>query len=1038
MHHDPGAPMDYRMTQDTLPRWLDTLGYASAGASLHYAGQRVHEGHPYAVEIDALLSPEGDIQARAVFDVEGVPTVCFLADDGDLLSQKLRLQAIRRRIWNQNLISIVVVVQQNRAHPMPVRECSDRAAPLALSDATASSPFSAADVQSGDVRERFPTWFKPENRVDHHLLRNLGEAVRALEAEGLDATTAQVLLGQVLFVSYLEHRCIVSDAYRSSRRVRTLGALMHERSRTGIQRLLSRLRQDFNGDFLKPDDEQPLSWSSVGEGVFEVLDRFLSHVDLSSGQTAIWTYDFSYIPVELISGIYETFLASNQRRAGAFYTPRHLANLVVDQAFEASADPLSETIYDGACGSGILLTTAFRRLLHVAERRQGRPLSLTERIDLLTSRIFGSDISVAACRVSAFSLYLSLLERLSPADIARLQDDEQVKLPPLLKSNLRGGSQGDFFAKTNPFASSQRFTMFLCNPPWVEPGKDDALVSDRWAEAEGLPRSRRQLAGDFAQHAVDSLADHGRMCLILPASLLLAATSADFIKSWLLRVQLTRVINFSDQRELIFKSASHACVVVLATPRRGALKDRIAIQEDFEYWCPKADVSLLFGRLTLNSGDRHTVQTQSIWSNHRRLVTLMWGNEFDLALWSRLRLAGTFADMFSGKQPRWRKRKGFHHQDRHAPEVSSRPLHQYGFLPAEALHGRSPVLDGTAVRPFPKSKIPTVAARLSPALTNAFHGPRILFPDGPSPDLEIRAVFTQAACSFKNSVGVLMGPDEDEELLRFAAVYLRSDLVSYFLLTQAYQVLSERHRVALRDVGGFPFMPPERHPDPALARRTVAKVADITRRIESSPALLQEDVYLRHRPTLQKLVYRYFGLTELESDIVREAVHDLLPSVQPRGFRSVYTPLQYHAETARLERYALRLQAELESWRDHLGGRGNFDVAIMAQPAGQVGPLGIVRVTLRPHGAKPGQITLEEGDRVVHATLARLRQDQLLPMAVSANLYFAADTVIRAGHAIYLVKPRVRRLWLERIALRDAERIVDTVDRMETDGQEAA
>lgn len=1026
------------MTHETLPRWLDTLGYASAGSSLHHAGQRVREDHPYAVEIDALLSPEGDIQAQAVFDVEGVPTVCFLVDDGDLLSQKLRLAAIRRRIWNQNLISIVVVVQQHRAHPLAVREDGEGAVPLVLSKATASGPFSAADIQSGDVRERYPDWFKPENRVDHHLLRNLGDAVRAMEAEELDAPTAQVLLGQVLFVSYLEHRGIVSEAYRAARRVRTLASLVHDRNRTGIQRLLSQLRHDFNGDFLKLDDQQPQPWSSINDEVFEVLDRFLSHVELSSGQTAMWTYDFSYIPVELISGIYETFLADSQRRVGAFYTPRHLANLVIDQAFEASSDPLAETIYDGACGSGILLTTAFRRLLHVAEQRHGRSLSLTERIDLLTSRIFGSDVSLAACRVSAFSLYLSLLERLTPADIASLQDDEQVKLPPLLKSNLRGGSEGNFFASSNPFAASRRFSMFLCNPPWLEPGKDDALASDRWAEDEGLPRSRRQLAGDFAQRAVDALADNGRMCLILPASILLAATSADFVQSWLLRVQLKRVINFSDQRELIFKSASHACVVVVATPRRGTLKDHIPVNESFDYWCPKADVSLLFGRLTLNSGDRHTVQTQSVWSNHRRLVTLMWGNDFDLALWSRLRLSGTFADMFGGKSPRWRQRKGFHHQDRHAPEVSSRPLHRYGFLSVDALHGRSPVLASAMVRPFPRSEIPTVAARLTSALTDAFHGPRILFPDGPSPDLEIRAVFTHAPCSFKSSVGVLMGPEEDEDLLRFAAVYLRSDLVSYFLLTQAYQVLSERHRVALRDVGGFPFMPPEKHSDPATAKRIVAKIADITRRIEEEPDLAQESAYALRRPALQKLIYRYFGLTELESDIVREAVEDLLPSVQPRGFRSLYTPLQYHAESDRLERYALRLQAELESWRDHLQGRGAFDVAVIAQPEGQAGPLGIVRVTLKPHGNRSGQVTLEESDRAMHATLARLRQERLLPMAVDKNIYFAADVVIRAGHAVYLIKPRVRRLWLERTALRDAERIVDAVSQVSAEGQEAA
>src|SRR5690606_11219280 len=131
----------------------------------------------------------------------------------------------------------------------------EAAAPLALSKSSVSGRFSAADVQSGDVRGRHPGWFKPESRVDHHLLRNLGDAVRVMEQEGLDQVSAQVILGQVLFVSYLEHREIVSSTYRKARRVRALHDLIRDRDRTGIHRLLAQLRSDFNGDFLKPDEE---------------------------------------------------------------------------------------------------------------------------------------------------------------------------------------------------------------------------------------------------------------------------------------------------------------------------------------------------------------------------------------------------------------------------------------------------------------------------------------------------------------------------------------------------------------------------------------------------------------------------------------------------------------------------------------------------------------------------------------------------------------------------------------------------------------
>jgi hypothetical protein len=156
--------------------------------------------------------------------------------------------------------------------------------------------------------------------------------------------------------------------------------------------------------------------------------------------------------VELLSGIYESFLGEAKKKLAAYYTPRHLANLVVSQALEGSKDVLTERIFDGACGSGILLTTAFRRMLGEAEARSPDfRLPLTARIELLREHIFGSDISDAACRVTAFSLYLSLLERLEPSDVAALCDDAQVKLPTLRGRNLFSGStQGDFFSDENP------------------------------------------------------------------------------------------------------------------------------------------------------------------------------------------------------------------------------------------------------------------------------------------------------------------------------------------------------------------------------------------------------------------------------------------------------------------------------------------------------------------------------------------------------------------------------------------------------------
>jgi len=235
-------------------------------------------------------------------------------------------------------------------------------------------------------------------------------------------------------------------------------------------------------------------WAALNSDGFGLLNRFLRRTDMETGQGDFWNYDFSYIPVELLSGLYESFLTPDQQaKEGAYYTPRHLAMLAVDQAFVTSADPLSETIFDGACGSGILLTTAYRRLIALSEARDMRQLSFKERGELLVSRIFGGDITMMACRVTAFSLYLSLLEGLNPADIMEAQERENVKLPSLDGTNLRHGPAADFFGPNHGFAD-KCFSLIISNPPWSEPDGQDVTSADLWAERVGASFVRRQIA----------------------------------------------------------------------------------------------------------------------------------------------------------------------------------------------------------------------------------------------------------------------------------------------------------------------------------------------------------------------------------------------------------------------------------------------------------------------------------------------------------------------------------------------------------------
>lgn len=1012
------------MTETVVDRWLEKWGYSDS-SGIYRSSAEVAATHAYRPEIGELLNPLGKVRAAAVFDVDDVPAICFIADDGSLMSDQAALDRIRASVWNQNLISLVLVVGEREAFAIPVnaKDAGDR---LRIGEANDAGPYSQRDVQSGAAFARHTEWFAPERRVDNDLLRNLHLTIDRLVTHGLTKLDAQYLMSQVLFISYLEHRDIVSPSYREEYGFETLRAFVDAKDRVGISKLLAQLKDDFNGDFLEPDSAG--DWTRLQDESLETIGRFLAKTDIESDQQSLWAYDFSYIPVELISGIYESFLSEEKKKVGAYYTPRHLANLAVDQAFADSADILSERIFDGASGSGILLTTAYRRMLSYAEAKAGtgEPLDFAARNKILLGSIFGSDLSEAACRVTAFSLYLSMLEGLHPRDILDLQRNEKVKLPNLAEHNLKAGHrEGDFFSDDNPHLRKGGFSLAISNPPWVEPAKGNTLLSDTWAAARGFKIPRRQVAGAFMLRVRDYLAPDGRACLILPVSVVAADTSRRFFRTWLEHYRLESLINFGDLRKILFSNAKQPCLVALVTPRPPDSAGRVPGGETFEYWVPKADTSFAFGRLTLHGSDRHTLHTQALRDKNELLTTYYWGNARDVALIANLRLHGTLDDML-GKAGPWKNRKGFHRKDASVPNpVSTKPLHKMRYLNAKRFHVTGPVLDSGLLDPFPVASTPT-ATKLPPELLEAFRGPKILFVDGMTSERTIRAAFTSEPCSFIHSLGMISGPVEDESLLRFTAAYLHSSLVQYLLLMTAYQVNFERERVTLTDVERLPFIHPEQHSNPKRANAIVKKVATITRRFErSQQEMLRENYDPRE---CDALILEYFGLSKEECARVHEVSDLIAPNLQPSSVGGLWSALQRAPDQELLRKYGRTLVSEFKQWTDARGGRGRVSVTINVNTDATCGPLGIVTIEPALRSAQPRTAAdTARDDRAVKALLRRLADAGVMPMEVRENLYLATDALIEEGTRIHLVKPLVTRLWLRSEAYSDAARVVGFV-----------
>ena len=154
------------MSAAPVESWLEGLGYSDQPEFLHRRGDVVPPTHPYALEIHALLQGDGSVRARAVFDVEGVPTIVFLDDDANSGVRVHALDDVRKRIWNQNLATIVLHVRGKRAVALPARklESAESEHSLRLEEVRRDGPFSASECpvgQADDTSTRIGSTGKP-------------------------------------------------------------------------------------------------------------------------------------------------------------------------------------------------------------------------------------------------------------------------------------------------------------------------------------------------------------------------------------------------------------------------------------------------------------------------------------------------------------------------------------------------------------------------------------------------------------------------------------------------------------------------------------------------------------------------------------------------------------------------------------------------------------------------------------------------------------------------------------------------------------
>ena len=238
--------------------------------------------------------------------------------------------------------------------------------------------------------------------------------------------------------------------------------------------VLGDLANEFNGkifDTFTKDERKKISATNLNS-----IAQFLrADVDLTTQQLFIWKqYSFKHLPAEVISAIYENFIQAESSRTGVIdkgvvYTPIHLVNMLIDEVMPLHRPELFKKglfrVLDPACGSGVFLVAAYKRMLQwwsiLNWRKTGKIKYPSKKVaqKILEQNIFGVDVAETAVLVSVFGLTTAFLDKLTPKEIW-----DNLKFSELKGANIQVLNFSDWakIAKNE----EEKFDLVIGNPPF--------------------------------------------------------------------------------------------------------------------------------------------------------------------------------------------------------------------------------------------------------------------------------------------------------------------------------------------------------------------------------------------------------------------------------------------------------------------------------------------------------------------------------------------------------------------------------------------
>ncbi len=978
-------------------------------------------------------------------------------------------QELHRLVWNQDAVPYVVSVEPKgiRVYSGFQFDASAQSDPQrgviqALTDFghvnAIISLFGASAIDSGAIWKNPRLQIDTKHRVYHRLLDNLSTLDHWLRKTGrLKKAVSHALIGKYVYLRYLRDRGILSDE-----RLTGLWGIAKEdvfsrhATKAALGRLISQLDDWLNGSIF------PLRLTGEGAPSTEHIQRVAGIFagDSPEGQLALdfQAYDFSYIPIETLSLIYEQFLhaeddealakgeKSKGREAGAYYTPLPLVNFTLATIQDHHPLRPGMRVCDPTCGSGIFLVQSFRRLVEAAypatpEAPRPKPGDLRR---LLQESIYGVDIDSDACQVTQLSLLLTLLDYVDPPDLTGRSST--FKLPSLVGHNIL---HGDFFRCAEKLAESTRhkgFDWVVGNPPWKQL-KSGAISKDDQAAWEWMqknaalaPVGMYQLAQAFAWQAPQLLAADGQCALLVPAMGLFEEPSQDFRQKFFLSFRVHTVANFANLAEVLFDGRARVPCAALFYGKRPADEaaesdEAITTYSPFvvnqEATRPQAtgDRRKLWS-LVINGSETRALELREVVTGSGLPWKLaMWGTPWDERLIKRLERKWESLDMLVDANLAIIAEGS---QLRDAPPKKETVKTEYEHIPKLGIFRILDVTQLARLRDI--FTFPSNALAMNTCAWLRLRGGKEGLRVSEAPQIHVSAARNYAVYSDESilvpprQIGIA-SPTKDELFLKALSLYLSSDFAFYHQFLRSSQAGIKRDVSTLEALRQLPV------PLTRLSRAELQIWADLHAELvklpprelhEKPPAAVETDLFntaaaspdpidatrTRLLTRLNDLTAEALGLDARERALVHDLVRVRLAlNDGKRGDEAMRPPTPGELAT-----YARRLKQELDDFISDSSDR-RHRVTILHEADSAMIEVDLIRdaVAAETPSILPASAPLA-------AKLRRTRADLLTEHA--QWVYFDRNLRVYRGTKTYLFKPMQRFHCTESAAMLDAGELI--------------